>query len=90
LGVFPVGFAVLTWQWKLAPTFGAFCHAALNYGGTSSAGEGSAVAYVEGEAASWTAYDVFCLGHCITFVSVVLNEFSRVLKTFLERGMVKL
>jgi len=42
--------------------FWAFCHAALHYGWAASAGEGSSVAYVEGEAAFWAVNDVFCLG----------------------------
>jgi len=43
--------------------FGAFCHAALYYGWAWSAGEGSAVAYVEGEGAFGTANNVFGLSH---------------------------
>ena len=69
--VFSVGFAVLAWQGELASAFWAFRHAALNYGGAASAGEGSAVAYVKGEAASGAAYDVFCAGHCITLSSLL-------------------
>jgi len=63
LGVFSVGLAVLAWQWELVSAFWAFCHAALYYGWAGSAGEGSAVAYVEGEVAFWTVDYVFCLGH---------------------------
>lgn len=58
LGVFSI-----VWQWEFVLAFGAFCHVALYYGWAGSAGEGSAVAYVEGEVAFWTANYVFCLGH---------------------------
>mgnify|MGYP007042454522 CR=1 FL=1 len=69
LGVFSVGFAVLAWKLEFASAFGAFGHAALNHGGAASAGEGSAVAYVEGEAASGAMYNALCLRHCITLSS---------------------
>jgi hypothetical protein len=63
---FSVGFTLLAWQWELVSAFGALCHAALHYGWAASAGEGSAVAYVKGEAAFRTANNVLCLSHRVS------------------------
>jgi hypothetical protein len=53
----------IVWQWEFVFALWAFCHVALYYGWAGSAGEGSAVAYVESEVAFWTAYNMFCLSH---------------------------
>jgi hypothetical protein len=63
----------LSGQGELAPTFRAFGHSALHKGRTASAGEGSPVGHVEGEAAARAAKDVLSLSHG-SFCLIVKNR----------------